>query len=90
LKNIKKTIWELTYKEKENKMKQFMEFKNAGIKIDLETFNVLPLNDTFGDDSDIINLREIPFWELYDIKSVMTYQEEKLFNELLKKATKGE
>jgi hypothetical protein len=71
-------------------MKQFMEFKNAGIKIDLKTFDVLPLNDTFGDDSDIINLREIPFWELYDIKSVMTYQEEKLFNELLEKATKGE
>jgi hypothetical protein len=71
-------------------MKQFMEFKNAGIKIDLETFDVLPLNDTFGDDSDIINLREIPFWELYDIKEMMTYEEEKLFNELLEKATKGE
>lgn len=63
-------------------------FKNAGIKIDLDNFNVLPYDNTFGDHNDIINLTDIPSWDLGDITDMMSESETQAFNDILKKAVK--
>jgi hypothetical protein len=63
-------------------------FKNAGVKIDLDNFNILPYDDTFGSDSDVINLTDIPWWDLADITDNFNESDKKVIADILKRAHK--
>jgi len=63
-------------------------FKNAGVKIDLDNFNILPYDDTFGSDSDVINLTDISWWDLADITDNFNEPDKKVIADILKLAHK--
>jgi hypothetical protein len=66
----------------------YFVFKESGIKIDLDNFNLLPYDHTFGSDTDIINITNIPWWDLADITDNMNESNKKDIADILKKAHK--
>jgi len=70
-------------------MKNFIEFKNAGIKIETKSFNVYPINESFGGDEDIINLADLPVWDLAEIYELISLNEVKVLDQLVEEARKG-
>jgi hypothetical protein len=63
-------------------------FKNSGVKIDLDNFNILPYDDTFGSDTDIVNITFLPWWDLADITDNMNESDKKAIADILKQAHK--
>lgn len=64
----------------------YFVFKESGVKIDLDNFNLLPYDYTFGSDTDIINITNIPWWDLAEITDNMNEINKKELADILKKA----
>lgn len=63
-------------------------FKDAGIKIDLNNFNVLAYDNDFGGEDNVINITKLPSWDLDEITDLLYKDDVKKFNDILRKAHK--
>jgi hypothetical protein len=70
-------------------MENFIIFKNAGIKINRDTFEVLPSSDEYADENQDgpIYLSDIPVWDIQDITDFLSEKENELFWKLIRKST---
>jgi hypothetical protein len=66
----------------------YLVFKESGIKIDLDNFNISPYDDTFGNNTDIVNITALPWWDLADITDNMNESDKKAIADILKQANK--